>query len=136
MYKRQSITLFSGSLRKNLCSGLYYSDDEIWHSLELAEMSDRVFSMPMKLDTVVMGGGRSLSGGERQRLTIARALISRPKLLIFDEATSALDPIQQQTIINNVINANTSLIAVAHRLSTIKAADNVFELDKYTSPHS
>ena len=128
----QNISLYGGNLRKNLCSGLDYSDDQIWHALEMADMADRVNEMPMKLDTVVMGGGRSLSGGERQRLTIARALISQPKLLIFDEATSALDPTQQSLIIQNILSSNTSLIAVAHRLSTIRDADVVFELQKYS----
>ena len=125
--------MYGGSLKKNLCSGLDYTDDEVWHALELSEMADSVHSMPMKLETVIMGGGSSLSGGERQRLTIARALISRPKLLIFDEATSALDPIQQTKIIDNVISSDTSLIAVAHRLSTIKDADVVYELKKFNS---
>lgn len=129
----QSVSLFNGSLRKNICSGLDYTDEEIWNVLELAKIADEVNDMPMKLETVVTGGGRSFSGGELQRFTIARALISKPKLLIFDEATSALDPNQQQEIINNITKANTSLIAVAHRLSTIKMADKVFELHKYTN---
>ena len=126
----QTVSLYGGSLKKNLCSGLDYTDEEVWYALELSEMADSVHSMPMKLDTVIMGGGSSLSGGERQRLTIARALIRRPKLLIFDEATSALDPVQQTKIIDNVISSDTSLIAVAHRLSTIKNADVVYEIKK------
>lgn len=127
----QNLTLFSGSLKSNLCSGLDYSDDQIWNSLELADIADKVHALPMKLETVVMGGSGSFSGGETQRLLIARALISEPKLLIFDEATSALDPLQQETIIKNVLNTNTSLIAVAHRLSTIRSADVVHELRPY-----
>jgi len=126
----QEISLFSGSLKKNICSGLDYSDEEIWQVLELAEMADQVSQMPMKLETVITGGGSSLSGGERQRLTIARALISNPKLLIFDEATSALDPEQQSKIIDNITSSGTSLIAVAHRLSTISRADKLYELKR------
>ena len=126
----QEISLFSGSLKKNICSGLDYSDEEIWQVLQLAEMAEQVDKMPMKLETVITGGGSSLSGGERQRLTIARALISNPRLLIFDEATSALDPEQQSKIIDNITGSGTSLIAVAHRLSTISRADKLFELKK------
>jgi len=128
----QEISLFSGSLKKNICSGLEYSDEEIWNVLELAEMAEKVEEMPMQLETVITGGGSSLSGGERQRITIARALISNPKLLIFDEATSALDPEQQSKIIENITTSGTSLIAVAHRLSTISEADKVFELKRFT----
>ena len=126
----QEISLFSGSIKKNICSGLDYLDQEIWQVLELADMAEQVDKMPMKLETVITAGGSTLSGGERQRITIARALISNPRLLIFDEATSALDPEQQSKIIDNITGSGTSLIAVAHRISTISNADRLFELKR------
>ena len=86
------------------------------------------------LDTVIGEGGLKLSGGEKQRLSIARALLRQPKLLIFDEATSALDSITEEEIsktIRMISSSNEQItILIAHRLSTIMHADRIYVLEK------
>ncbi|MCP4044608.1 MAG: ATP-binding cassette domain-containing protein, partial [Gammaproteobacteria bacterium] len=75
-------------------------------------------------------GGGILSGGQKQRIVIARALIKKPKLLLFDEATSSLDNDTQQTVTDNVNQLEATRLVIAHRLSTIKGADRIVVLDK------
>ena len=86
--------------------------------------------MPMKLSTNVSGDLSGLSGGQRQRLMIARALISRPRIVIFDEATSALDNPTQAQVTESVRRLNATRIVVAHRLSTVKDADRIIVIDQ------
>jgi ATP-binding cassette subfamily B protein len=86
------------------------------------------------LDTIIGEGGMKISGGEKQRLSIARALLRHPKLLVFDEATSALDSITEEAITNTVkaiSNEKDQInILIAHRLSTIMHADRIYVLEK------
>ena len=124
----QDLTMFPSSIFKNICAGLDYSEDEVWHSLERAEMADDVHKMPMGLHTMLTNAGASLSGGQLQRLCIARALIGNPRILILDEATSALDPVQQSNLLGSLLDQNVTLISVAHRLSTIKEADYIYTI--------
>ena len=83
----------------------------------------------MGMHTFVNEGGSTLSGGQRQRLLIARALVRKPKILIFDEATSALDNRTQQIVTESLDRLQVTRIAVAHRLSTIRDADKVYVMD-------
>ncbi len=128
----QDTQLFSGTIRENL---LYAkpdaTDDELLDALKKASAHHLV---DKGLDTVLGENGRKLSGGEKQRLSIARALVRKPRLLIFDEATSALDSITEQQITQTLreISANKRqiTISIAHRLSTIMHSDVIFVLER------
>lgn len=124
----QNAMLSPGSVRENVIGPGNYSDSEVWDALEMAGLAQTVREMPMKLATMVADGG--LSGGERQRLMIARALISRPRLVLFDEATSALDNPTQQLVADATRQLNAARLVVAHRLSTVQDADRIIVLEK------
>jgi ABC-type bacteriocin/lantibiotic exporter with double-glycine peptidase domain len=83
--------------------------------------------MPMGLHTYVTD--QTLSGGQLQKLLIARALVARPKILVFDEATSALDEISQAQVVSSIERLRATRIIVAHRLSTVRACDRIFVMD-------
>lgn len=125
----QNSPLSQGSIYEIVCGGIEFSEEKVWYALEKAAIADEINDMPMKLETVLVDGGSNLSGGQAQRLAIARALITDPKVLILDEATSALDP-RSQDLITKVINdMGITRISVAHRLSTIRMADNIVVLN-------
>ncbi len=124
----QETYLFNGTIRENL---LYAKPDateeEMIAACRQANIYDFIEKQPDGLDTMVGNRGLKLSGGEKQRISIARALLKDPALLIFDEATSALDSISEaaiQAAINPLIEERTSIL-IAHRLSTILAADEI-----------
>jgi ATP-binding cassette subfamily B protein len=110
------------------------SDAEVVRALEQAACTALLARSPDGLDTLIGEMGMKLSGGERQRLSIARALIREPRLLIFDEATSALDSLTEEQITETVraLSARRSQITIliAHRLSTVLHADTIFVLEK------
>jgi ATP-binding cassette subfamily B protein len=124
----QETYLFNSTIRENL---LYAKPDateeEMIDACKKANIYDFISRQPEGLDTMVGNRGLKLSGGEKQRISIARALLKDPALLIFDEATSALDSISEaaiQAAINPLIEERTSIL-IAHRLSTILAADEI-----------
>ena len=124
----QETYLFNGTIRENL---LYArpeaTEEELTEACRKANILDFIHRQPEGLNTVVGNRGLKLSGGEKQRISIARALLKDPALLIFDEATSALDSISEaaiQAAINPLIEQRTSIL-IAHRLSTILAADEI-----------
>ncbi len=131
----QDTQLFAGSIRENL---LFVSpnatDAEMKNAMEKASAYTLLSRAEKGLDTIIGEGGMKISGGEKQRLSIARALLRNPKLLVFDEATSALDSITEEQITNTVkqISANKEQIniLIAHRLSTIMHADRIYVLEK------
>ena len=124
----QETYLFNGTIRENLrYAKPDATEEDMIRACRQANIYDFIERQPEGLDTVVGNRGLKLSGGEKQRISIARALLKDPALLIFDEATSALDSISEaaiQAAINPLIEARTSIL-IAHRLSTILAADEI-----------
>ncbi len=131
----QDTQLFSGTIKENLMFvNPSASDEDLLDALTKASCQNLLLRAEKGLDTMIGEGGLKLSGGEKQRLSIARALLRKPKLLIFDEATSALDSLTEEEInktIRNVSSFNDQItILIAHRLSTIMHADRIFVLEK------
>jgi ATP-binding cassette subfamily B protein len=130
----QDTQLFSGTIKENLTFvNPAAGDDDLRDVLDKASCQRLLARAEKGLDTMIGEGGLKLSGGEKQRLSIARALLRNPRLLIFDEATSALDSITEEEItstIREISSAKTQItILIAHRLSTIMHADRIYVLE-------
>ncbi len=131
-YVPQQVNLISGSIRENITLGIErVAESDILETMERADFASVVNKQTLGLDTKIGNGGIDLSGGEKQRLGIARALISKPKLLILDEATSALDADSEEEIASLIykLRNEMTVIIIAHRMSSVKRADKVFYLD-------
>jgi ATP-binding cassette subfamily B multidrug efflux pump len=125
--------LFGGTVGQNLRYGKTdASDEELWKALEIAQARDFIEAIPEKLAARVAQGGTNFSGGQRQRLAIARALVKRPKLLVFDDSLSALDYTTDSKLRNalQVSMGESTMIMVAQRVSTILQADQIVVLDQ------
>lgn len=131
----QDTQLYSGTIRENM---LFVkpdaTDEDIWSALHKASAVNIVNNSGHGLDSILGEGGRKISGGEKQRLSIARALLRQPRLLIFDEATSALDSLTEEQITETIKDLSAQkqriTILIAHRLSTIMHADTIYVLEK------
>jgi ABC-type multidrug transport system fused ATPase/permease subunit len=134
-YVPQEVALIEGSIRENICMGYpvgAIADELVWEAVDAAKLRKFIESSPSGLDTPVGELGSKISGGEKQRVGIARALISKPKLLILDEATSSLDGETEAEIAMSIqsIKGDVTIVMIAHRLSTVRNADQVLYLDK------
>ncbi|WP_099711096.1 ABC transporter ATP-binding protein [Flavobacterium sp. 9] len=130
----QDAQLFSGTIRENL---LFVkpnaTDEDLYDALKRASCEKLLQRAEDGLNTTIGEGGIKVSGGEKQRLSIARAILRNPNLLIFDEATSALDSITEEeinTTIRNISDKNRITVLIAHRLSTVMHADKIFVLEQ------
>lgn len=128
----QDIVLFHDTLRNNIALGLENCGlDDIREAASKACIDDFIMSLPERYDTLVGNRGMKLSGGERQRIAIARALVRKPKAIIFDEGTSALDAATEEKLLSDLVEATrgTTLLLIAHRPSTIRRAQHVIVLN-------
>lgn len=131
-YVPQMLLLFNASIRFNISfSDDKKDDEELWRILGEVSMDSFVRSLPEGLDSNVGDRGIKLSGGQRQRIAIARALYSKPEILILDEATSALDTETEAAVVGsiNMLAKKMTLIIIAHRLSTLKSCNKVFRIE-------
>jgi ATP-binding cassette, subfamily B, bacterial len=131
----QDTQLFSGTIKENLMFvNPEATDGQLYDVLNKASCNKLLARAEKGLDTMIGEGGLKLSGGEKQRLSIARALLRKPKLLIFDEATSSLDSLTEEEITNTIKEVssqqNQVTILIAHRLSTIMHADRIYVLEQ------
>ena len=131
----QATFLFDDSVRENVTLGGDFTDEEVWAALRTVQADGFVANLPTGLDAELGERGTTLSGGQRQRLSLARALVRRPRLLVMDDATSAVDPEVEQRILK-ALAAHTAdddgptVLVVAYRKATIALADEVVFLDE------
>jgi ABC-type multidrug transport system fused ATPase/permease subunit len=133
-YVPQEVILSSGSVASNISSGFDESEvdkNDVNDALEIAQLEDFIRSVSLGVDTHVGERGGNLSGGQRQRVGIARAMFTKPKLLVLDEATSALDGQTESEISDAIqgLKGKVTLILIAHRLSTVMKADKIIYLE-------
>lgn len=122
--------LFTGDLFSNITiSSPWLTVKDAWEAAEIAGIAQDIRDMPMGMHTLISEGQGGISGGQRQRILIARAVASKPKILMFDEATSALDNVTQKQVSEALDKMKCTRIVIAHRLSTIRQCDRIIVLD-------
>ena len=134
-YVPQDVFIENSTVKENICLGFnpeLVADDLVWQALELADLSDFVKGLEGQLSYRISDAGKNLSGGQRQRLGIARALLTKPKIVIFDEATSALDAETENRVSESILKltGECTVIFIAHRLSVVRSADMIYYIDK------
>ncbi|HYI07735.1 MAG TPA: ABC transporter transmembrane domain-containing protein [Thermoanaerobaculia bacterium] len=123
--------LFGGSIASNLSlADPALPRDRLVEAARLAQIHDDIVAMPLGYDSMLGDGGLSVSGGQRQRLALARALVHRPAILLLDEATSSLDTATERRIQDELAALRCTRIVIAHRLSTVRAADVILVMDQ------
>lgn len=132
-YIPQDVVVVNGTIRKNVTLGFEEGsipDEFVWEALRVAHLDELVRELPDKLDSSVGDRGTKLSGGQRQRLGIARAMVTKPKLLVLDEATSSMDGELELNIGEAIqeMRGEVTIIMIAHRLSTIRNCDVIFHV--------
>ena len=134
-YVPQDVFIENSTVKENICLGFnpeLVPDDLVWQALELADLSDFIKGLEGQLSYRISDAGKNLSGGQRQRLGIARALLTKPKIVIFDEATSALDAETENRVSESILKltGECTVIFIAHRLSVVRSADMIYYIDK------
>ncbi|MEX2312034.1 MAG: NHLP bacteriocin export ABC transporter permease/ATPase subunit, partial [Rhodospirillales bacterium] len=123
--------LVSGSIFSNIVGvSSTLTQEDAWRAAKQAGLDEDIEAMPMGMHTIVTEGVNTISGGQRQRLMIARALVHRPRILLLDEPTSALDNRTQDIVMETLMHLTATRIVIAHRLSTVRAADRIVVVDK------
>ena len=126
----QNGRLMAGDIYSNIVGAAPLSMDDAWEAARLAGLDQDLQNMPMGMHTMISEGASTISGGQKQRLMVARAIVRKPKILLFDEATSALDNRTQAVVAASIAELKASRIVVAHRLSTIVGADRIFFIER------
>ena len=132
-YVPQTPYIFAGTIKENLLLGSRknITEKEIEEACQIAEIKNDIEKLPLGFNTQLDENAKILSGGQKQRLTIARALLSPAKVLIFDEATSGLDTITEKKVVDNLIRLkNKTVIFIAHRLAIAERTDNIVVLNQ------
>jgi ATP-binding cassette subfamily C protein len=119
----------NGSIFDNIVGSSQLTMEDAWEAARMAGFDQDVKQMAMGMQTMLQQGGMTLSGGQRQRLMIARAIVNKPRILLFDEATSALDNRTQAIVSQSLLELQATRVAIAHRLSTIRGADRIYVLE-------
>jgi ATP-binding cassette subfamily C protein len=122
--------LMIGDIFTNIIGSAPLTLDDAWKAAAMAGLDEDIKAMPMGMHTMIAEGGGGLSGGQRQRLMIARAIVGKPRILLFDEATSALDNRTQAIVSAALEDLEATRIVIAHRLSTVMHADRIFVIEK------
>lgn len=134
-YVPQDVLIMEGNIRENVAMGypaISETDDLVWEALRIAKLDQFVAELPEGLNSKVGDRGIKISGGQRQRLGIARAMFTKPKLLVFDEATSSLDGQTEFDIGQSVkaLHGSVTVVMIAHRLSSIRDADKLIYMEE------
>ncbi|HEX6745976.1 MAG TPA: NHLP bacteriocin export ABC transporter permease/ATPase subunit [Longimicrobium sp.] len=128
----QNGRLMPGDLFSNIVGSTGANLEDAWEAARMSGLDADIKAMPMGMHTMVSEGGTTLSGGQRQRLMIARAIVTRPRILLFDEATSALDNRTQAIVSDSLAGLRATRLVIAHRLSTIVHADRICVIERGT----
>jgi NHLM bacteriocin system ABC transporter ATP-binding protein len=126
----QNAQVLPGTIFENIVGAANLTIDDAWEAARIAGIADEIERMPMGMHTFVSESGAAFSGGQRQRLLIARAVVARPRMLLFDEATSALDNRTQAAVSAALDELQATRIVIAHRLSTVRTADRIVVLER------
>ena len=125
----QNGQLLWGSIYQNIVGAAPLSMDEAWEAARAAGLEDDIKAMPMGMETFIGEGATTFSGGQRQRLMIARAIVTKPRIILLDEATSALDNQTQAIVTESLARLEATRLVIAHRLSTIVKADRIYVME-------
>ena len=126
----QNARILAGPIFQNIVGAANLTLDDAWEAARIAGIAEDIERLPMGMHTFISDAAAAFSGGQRQRLLIARAVVARPRVLLFDEATSALDNRTQAAVSSALEQLQATRIVIAHRLSTIQHADRIVVLER------